>query len=194
MIVQRTFPSYEDYVYKQGRKARGHADFLLRHLDKKTGWFAKLFSGARTHLRPGAILCLGARTGAENLGADLAGFKGSAGIDLHPIGHGVFQGDWHALQFADHSFPNVYTNSLDHCLDLDKLCAEVRRVLEPHGRFYVMATNRSQSLETWLAKGKNEALYWPTSDDLAAAICERGFDLKKAWKHGKWGHYIFGVQ
>lgn len=194
MIAQRTFADYEQYVYLQGGKARARADFLLAHLTKKTQWFTKLFRRASRHLKPGAVLCLGARTGAESLGAVEAGFRGSVGIDLHPVGPTVLRGDWHALEFPDASFANVYTNSLDHCLSLEKVASEVRRILAPGGRFYVMATNRTTTLDAWRAGHKNEGLYWPTSDDLRDAICALGFTVTAAWREGKWGHYVFGVK
>lgn len=194
MIASRPFTDYGEYVYKQGGKARGRREFLLRHVAKNTDAFTRTFRRAAAHLTPGAILCLGARTGAESLGAVHAGFPGSVGIDLHPVGSTVVQADWHDLPFADRSFANVYTNSLDHCLYLDKLLAEVMRVLVSKGRFYVMATNRGKSIDEWLAEGGNEALYWDTSDQLRDAICGAGFDVTASWRDGKWGHYVFQVR
>jgi ubiquinone/menaquinone biosynthesis C-methylase UbiE len=103
----------------------------------------------------------------------------------------VLQADWHALPFADQSFANIYSNSLDHCLSLERLTAQVQRVLVRDGRFYVMATNRDDAtLEGWLAKGGNEALFWQTSDDLRDAICALGFAVVRQWRTGKWGHYV----
>jgi len=194
MIAHRTFTDYQQYVYLQGGKARARADFLLAHLPKRTQYFEKVFRHAALDLKPGSVLCLGARTGAESLGAVAAGFDGSVGIDLHPVGPSVLQGDWHDLQFADGQFANVYTNSLDHCLYLDKLCAEVKRVLVPDGRFYLMATNRTTTEAAWLTGHKNEGLYWETSDQLVEAICGYGFSVKHAWRDGKWGHCVFGVK
>jgi ubiquinone/menaquinone biosynthesis C-methylase UbiE len=99
------------------------------------------------------------------------------------------------LQFPAASFENVYSNSLDHCLYLDKLAAEVARVLKPQGRFYVMATNREgNTLEKWEAKGSNEALFWETSAELSAAICAFGFEEIRTWRTGKWGHHILRVR
>lgn len=197
MIAHRPFDRYDDYVYQQGGKARGCRDQLLAHLDKNAQSFARTFRQAAPYLKPGAILCLGARTGAESIGAVQAGFAGSMGIDLHPVGPTVIQGDWHDLQFPDGSFANCYSNSLDHCLYLDQLTDQVRRVLVRGGRFYVMATNRDgATVENWQNKWSksNEALYWQTSDDLRDAICELGFVVIESWRSGKWGHYVFGVQ
>lgn len=196
MIAHRTFTNYEEYVYKQGGKARGCREKLMKHLDRHIESYGRTFTEAKKYLASGPVLCLGARTGAESLGAVLAGFVGSVGIDLHPVGPTVLKGDWHALEFADASFANVYCNSLDHCLDLEKLTSEVKRVLRPDGRFYVMATNRDgHDLEQWRTQTKhNEALYWQTSDDLADAICALGFVQKKTWRTGKWGHHVLAVQ
>jgi len=191
-IAHRTFETYDDYLYRQGGKARGQRETLLAHLPKHIESFARTFARAAHALTAGPVLCLGARTGAESLGATQAGFAGSIGIDIHPVGPTVLRADWHELPFAAGQFANVYSNSLDHCLYLDRLTAEVTRVLVPDGRFYVMATNRDgHTLEAWIEKGGNEAMYWQTSDDLRDAICAHGFDVVKAWRDGKWGHYVF---
>lgn len=195
MIAHRTFETYDEYVYKQGGKARGRREHLLKHLEKNTESFTRTFRRAAPRLKPGPILCLGARTGAESIGAWQAGFAGSVGIDLHPVGPSVIQGDWHDLQFPDRSFSNVYSNSLDHCLYLDRIATQVQRVLVPGGRFYVMATNRAgATVEAWVEKGGNEALYWQTSDELRDAIGDLGFTVVASWRDGKWGHYVFKVR
>ncbi len=193
MIAHRNFASYEDYAYRQGGKSRTKREFLLAHLPKNTASFADIFTLAKDMLKPGPVLCLGARTGAESLGAERAGFTGSVGIDLHPVGPTVQQGDWHDLPFADASFPNVYCNSLDHCLDLDKLTAQVKRVLIKDGRFYVMATNRQSTVDRWKLKPGNEAMYWDTSNELRDLLYTHGFIANWTWHEGKWGHYVFRV-
>jgi len=193
VIAHREFTDYADYVYKQGGKARGRREHLLAHVEKNTESFTRTFRTAKPFLKDGPILCLGARTGAESIGATRAGFTGSVGIDLHPVGATVLQGDWHDLQFPAASFANAYTNSLDHCLSLDRFAAQVQRVLVPDGRFYLMATNRPKTLAAWLAEGGNEGLYWQSSDELRDALCALGFEVVKAWRDGKWGHYVFRV-
>ncbi len=194
MIAHRPFADYETYVYRQGGKARNASGWLDRHLEKNTHKFTRIFRNASAHLKKGPVLCLGARTGAESLGAVAAGFAGSVGIDLHPAGPTVLKGDWHALEFGDGTFANAYTNSLDHCLHLDRMATEVRRVLQRGGRFYVMATNRpGKTADKWLGISSNEALYWDTSQDLADSICDYGFTQVHAWRKGKWGNHILAV-
>lgn len=195
MIAHRPFPTYENYVHRQGGKARNSAPKLLRHLERNTQSFTRTFRNAAPHLKSGPIICLGARTGAESLGAAAAGFTGSVGMDLHPAGPSVVQGDWHDLQFPDGSFANAYSNSLDHCLHLDRLVQGLRRVLMSDGRFYLMATNRAgKTAEKWLTIPSNEALYWDSSADLSAAVCALGFTEIHAWRKGKWGNHILAVQ
>lgn len=193
-IAHRAFTDYDEYVYKQGGKARGRREHLLEHLPKNIESFTRTFQHAAKYLKAGSVLCLGARTGAESIAAVHAGFFGSVGIDLHPVGSTVIQGDWHNLPFAVASFDNAYTNSLDHCLHLNLFTTEVKRVLRPGGRFYLMATNRDGTVDEWLAKGGNEALYWRTSDELRDAVCAFGFEVAKSWRDGKWGHYILRVR
>jgi len=56
-------------------------------------------------------------------------------IDLNPgrDNRRMVVGDFHALQYADASVDVVYTNSLDHAFELERVLAEVRRVLKPEG-------------------------------------------------------------
>lgn len=193
MIKHRPTEDYADYVHRQGGKARNKRKELLASVAGNVAGFDLVFSGpARTHLLKGAVLCLGARTGAEVLAALRQGFKDSQGIDLHPVSDMVTRGDWHAIPFPDSSFPNVFSNSLDHCQSIDKLCAEVRRVLQPGGRFFFMATDRipAKSYDEWLARCPGEFLFWDHSSHLRDGIAERGFDSVASWRSGKWGCYV----
>lgn len=183
---------YEDYVYRQGGKARNRRDDLMKGKPGSLRSFELFFQQARRHLRDGPMLCLGARTGAEVEAALHAGLKGSKGIDLHPVSKDVIQGDWHAIPFPDGAFANAFTNSLDHCQDIDKLCAETARILQPGGSFFVMATDREprKSYEQWLQKCPGEFLFWDHSSHLRDGIAERGFSAFAEWRSGKWGCYI----
>ncbi len=194
-LIHRTFRSYDEYVHQQGRKARRHRDALLAGVPKSIRQFAGAFREAQLFLHAGPVLCLGARTGAEVIAATQAGHHGSVGIDLYPLSPDVITADWHALPFSDASFPNVYTNSLDHCLDLDRLTAEIRRVLTSTGVLYLMASDKgaktADAAAAWLSSTKStEALYWQHSDELRDAVAACGFHQVTAWRTGVWGHYI----
>src|SRR3990167_4617101 len=193
-LTHRAFASYEEYVRLQGGKARRQRTALLAGLPQSIKRFEQIFRAARVFLHPGPVRCLGARTGAEAIAAVKIGFAGSVGIDLHPVGPGVVQADWHALPFPDASFANVFTNSLDHCLYLDKVTAEISRVLQPAGVLYLMASDKGRKTEAtaaaWAVAAGNEALYWRHSDELCEAVMGYGFELVTAWRTGSWGAYI----
>lgn len=197
-ILRREFESYDAYVQAQGRKAKYKRNDLLAGDEKRVRDFCAVFSKAKPYLNLGPMLCLGARTGAENTAAERCGHAGSVGVDLHPVGKNVRQGDWHSLtEFSRGSFSNVFTNSFDHCLYLERAVAEIHRVLSSFGVFYIMASdkgvkNRDREL-TWLAEPKhNETLYWSHTDALRdAVLAVGGFVVKKQWREGQWGHYVF---
>lgn len=193
MIQHRIYETYEDYVWNQGAKARHSREDLIARRGAKSEYFTRVFEQAKPYLHQGRpVLCLGARTGAEIIGAERAGFTGSTGIDLHPLAENVQQGDWHAMTFGDASFANVYSNSLDHCLSLDRLIAEIRRVLTADGVFYLMASDRetNKTVDSWLAKPNTEALYWQCANDLAKSIVGYGFKCKRTWTQAAWSHFI----
>lgn len=192
MLRHQTFKDYDEYVRKQGGKATRLKADLIRLLPRHTEGFRVLFAKAAPELLAGPVLCLGARSGAEVAGAAKAGFKGSQGLDLFPVGKHVVQGDWHNIPFPDASFPNVFSNSFDHCLDLDKMTNEIKRVLVPGGRLFFEATEREgfADLENRMSHGGNEALYWQKSDDLRDAFVARGFTLIKGWVHASSHQYV----
>lgn len=198
-ILRRDFDSYDAYVEAQGRKAQYKRDELMRGYERSFVSFAHVLRRAADRLNKGRpMLCLGARTGAESNAAIRVGFKGSVGVDLHPIGLHVQKADWHSMpQFADASFANVYTNSFDHCLYLDRAVGEIVRILTPDGRFYLQASDRGVKDEkrerSWLLEPKhNEALYWSDSDALRDAVLEcGGLKVREQWREGIWGNYVF---
>ncbi len=201
MILRRDFESYEAYVAAQGGKARKNRSGLLAEMPRSVQSFTDVFRNAKPYLNSGAMLCLGARTGAEMIAAEACGFTGSVGIDLHPVGAGVRAGDWHAMpEFVDGSFPNIYTNSFDHCLLLEKAAAEIRRILAPGGVFYLMASDKGAKTESraqkWLQGdgGHNEAIFWKHSDELRDAVLACGFEERRSWRNSYWGHYVLSVK
>ena len=136
MIYYREYSTYGKYVAMQGSKALSHKQYLLKGNPIREQSFIKHFKDAKKYLLPGKILCLGARTGCEVKAALVCGYPNSMGVDLHPLCDLVVKGDWHNLPVFSNTFENVYTNSLDHCLDLPKLVLEIERVLIPKGVFF----------------------------------------------------------
>ena len=196
MIQRRDFDSYEAYVHAQGGKARGRGAELLASRPAQARAFSALLREAVRFLTPGPVLCLGARTGAEMDAFNGLGFKGSVGIDLHPLGKDVRRGDWHAMpEFSDGSFSVVYSNSFDHCLYLDKACAEIARLLRPGGSFYLMASDKglkddARAAEWKRTKKHNEAIYWSHADELRDEVVALGFRQKRSWRSGIWSHFL----
>ncbi|GIW68629.1 MAG: hypothetical protein KatS3mg100_123 [Candidatus Parcubacteria bacterium] len=122
--------------------------------------------------RKGVALCLAARLGAEVRAFRRAGFF-AVGIDLNPGKRNpwVLPGDFHNLQFADESVDVVYSNSLDHVLDLPQFTREVRRVLKDEGvaLFEVM-----KGLQEGGRMGAFEARMWSSVDALQQELRQFG--------------------
>jgi SAM-dependent methyltransferase len=132
---RRVYPSYDAYVTHQKTKFEAARSKFVRGHDER---FYKALS-ARLRALPldvsgRTVLCMGARQGTEvRAFIDAGAF--AIGIDLNPgrDNRYVVVGDFHALQYADSSIGVVYTNSLDHAFDLDRVLCEIGRVLRPDG-------------------------------------------------------------
>lgn len=162
----RSYQSYDDYVVHQRSKLM-IVDLSGYDRDFHAALVARLgkheWSGQR-------VLCLAARIGTEVRAFIDAGAL-AVGVDLNP-GPGnkyVVVGDFHGLQYAPGSFDVVFTNSLDHSLELSRLLSEVRRVLVVKGRFIVEATEGGERFDEWAVAG------WPSIDGLSAAVCAADF-------------------
>jgi SAM-dependent methyltransferase len=194
MIIQREVDDYQQYIYAQGRKAREQAGKLIAAKDKRIRQFINVFDKIKPHMTPGPVLCLGARTGCEVEAAIIAGFAGSVGIDLHPIGKDVIEADWHKMPFGSGAFPNIFTNSLDHAADFYRLADEIRRVLAPGGRFVFSATDRStMKAEHWTKKPNNEYLFWANPDELRDKFQHYGFIPRHREAIGRNVVYVMGI-
>jgi len=178
-IVKKKYNSYKDYTDHQKAKLETIDNSTLSNYDKKFGnaLMDRLKTGGE--IKSGvSVLCLAARTGTEvksfiNLGCF------AVGIDLNPGKDNKFvlPGDFHNLQYADNCVNVVFTNSIDHSFDVDKLIAEVKRVLKPGGYFIneiAGANNNKEAL-----KSNFEAIIWDDINIMVNKISEHGFKIIK---------------
>jgi len=122
-----------------------------------------------------AVLCLGARMGGEVAAFhDLGCF--AVGIDLNPGAANpyVLPGDFHELPFPPACVDVVFTNSLDHTSDIDRIVGEVLRVLKPSGLLIVEAVRGSAE---GVAPKFYESFFWESIDDLSRFMIDQGFTL-----------------
>ena len=171
-FIGRSYGSYDEYTAHQSAKLEGldlsTYDLRYRELLRERLRTAGHVDGRKN------VLCLAARVGTEvKAFHDLGCF--AVGIDLNP-GDGnryVLHGDFHDLQFPDRTIDVVFTNSLDHALEPERIFAEVRRVLHPGGLFIAeISRGRTEGY----APREFESFYWERVDDLVALIAQQGFE------------------
>ncbi len=143
-VFYRKYKSYKEYLEHQAskldillkkRKSKWNKCVRSECFDQRVRKFINIFEKYILYMKEGKVLCLGARNGAEVKALRKLGFKDAIGIDLNPgkSNRYVIKGDFHDMPFEDNSFDNVFTNSLDHIFDIDKLSKEIHRVLIPSG-------------------------------------------------------------
>jgi SAM-dependent methyltransferase len=175
VLQKRSYDSYEAYLEHQKAKLETH-DF---------GQYDDEFRVAlRERLVPldlewpgRTVLCLAARIGTEvKAFLDLGAF--AVGIDLNPgkDNRYVVHGDFHDLQFAPGSVDVVYTNSLDHAFDIDRIAKEVLKVLKPDGLLVVEA---AQGRDQGVNPGFFESLFWKNIDELVRVLEAAGFKVTR---------------
>jgi SAM-dependent methyltransferase len=174
----RAYPDYQAYLAHQRTKR----DALRAHsLDKHD---ARFFEGLRARLdriplsvRNRSVLCLGARQGSE-VRAFIESGAFAIGVDLNPGQKNLYvvAGDFHDLQFATGSVEIVYTNSLDHAFDLNRVLAEVTRVLTGDGCLIVEA---GRGVAKGDLPGFYESFAWADPSVLLRMVLEHGFGLEE---------------
>jgi len=170
-VQQKIYSSYEEYIAHQRSKLkkldltdydRGFADVLEKRLRQNN------------RVRQGMnVLCLAARIGTEVKAFHKLGCF-AVGIDLNPglKNAYVLPGDFHDLQFPDTSIDIIFTNSLDHAHMIDRVIAEVRRLLKPGGLLIVEAVRgKNEGFEP----GFYESFYWSNISDLLNIFEAKGF-------------------
>ena len=174
----------------QVRRYRDHASYVAHQRAKRDRWDAKDLADHDQRLRtiltgrlsryapvtPGmAVLCLGARMGGEVAAfRDLGCF--AVGIDLNPgpANAYVLPGDFHELPFPPACIDLIFTNSLDHVSDIDRIMGELRRVLKSSGLLIVEAVRGSGE---GVVPKFYESFFWESIDDLSRFMTDEGFTL-----------------
>ncbi|HYD02781.1 MAG TPA: class I SAM-dependent methyltransferase, partial [Alphaproteobacteria bacterium] len=164
-VNRKDYATYEDYLQHQKSKLSRVEQHLNLVYDEK---FRKILRDrliSSSVVSPGLkVLCLAARLGTEVKSfIDLGCF--AVGIDLNPGKNNkyVLHGDFHNIQFPENSVDIVYTNSIDHTFDLNRLIVEIKRVLNKQGIF-ILEINKG--LQEGSSPGYYEALAWKRTDDV----------------------------
>jgi SAM-dependent methyltransferase len=171
-LVQRNYNSYDEYVTHQAGKLDKVAHRLRETEDDDFTDFKRRFEGCTLLAEARYVLCLGARLGTEVRALHALGYF-AIGIDLNPGLNNpyVLPGDFHKLVFPDRSVDAIYTNALDHVFDLEKVVAEVRRLLRPAGLFVV---DMLPGFEEGFVPGAFEATHWRDASTLIERVQELG--------------------
>lgn len=169
-VSVRNYSTYEQYLEHQKSKLPTIKINTTVPVEQKgrTERFRKRFAAIPELKPPSAVLCLAARLGDE-VAAMIALGHFAIGIDLNPGSENRFvvSGDFHALQYAAGSIDCVYCNSFDHALSIEKIAAEVARVLKPGG-FFIAEIFRGY--EEGQVPRDYESMFWPTARCLAEKI------------------------
>lgn len=174
-IERRVYPDYRTYVEHQKTKLDAFRfRSIVAHDQRFRTALGERLAALPLDLEGRRVVCLGARQGGE-----VRAFRGrgafAVGVDLNP-GPGnqhVLPADFHDLPFARASVDCVYTNSLDHAFDLDRVLGEAGRVLAAEGILIVEANVAGE--EGGARAGRYEATVWPHAGALLARLREHGF-------------------
>lgn len=171
-MAQRKYASYEDYVKHQALKLDRVIHRLHETEAEDFADFRNRFEHCAQLSRARTVLCLGARLGTEVRALHSLGYF-AIGIDLNPGEENpyVLPGDFHSVVFPDSSTDAVYTNTLDHVFDLDKVISEIRRLLRPGGIFIADVL---QGFDEGFIPGAYESIHWRESDAFLEKIRDIG--------------------
>jgi len=168
---RRVYPSYQDYLRRQGSKLE-HLD-LSRYETDYQRLLGQRLAGVDGLNKGAAVLCLGARLGAEVRAFHDCGCF-AVGLDLNPgrQNRHVLHGDFHEIQFPRESTDIIFSNSLDHVFAVDRFVAEIRRVLKPGG-LLILETMKGRAEGT--SPDAYASLWWKSVDDVVALFSKHGF-------------------
>ena len=173
----RRYPTYQRYL--QHQRWKPHRSIPVDHEERFRGSLSERLRRQQP-VGPGmSVLCLGARWGTEvRAFADVGCF--AVGVDVKP-GKGddlVLRGDFQKLQFSNACVDVIYTNSLDHATEIDRVLNEVRRTLKASGILIIEAVLGSRQGHP---PGVYESFYWSTTDDLLDLVVAHGFVLQERY-------------
>ncbi|HEY2615005.1 MAG TPA: methyltransferase domain-containing protein [Chthoniobacterales bacterium] len=171
----RSYHSYAAYLEHQKSKLETHdfADYDVAFRNALRERLAALDIAWRGR----TVLCLAARIGTEvKAFLDLGCF--AIGIDLNPGKENryVVYGDFHDLQYAAKSVDVVYTNSLDHAFDIERIAREALKVLKTDGLLIVEAV---QGRDQGIKPGFFESFFWKNIDELVRVFENAGFKVTR---------------
>lgn len=185
-LKRKKYKNYQEYlVHQKSKLDKINATWLPEQDAKYYEVLRERLS--QDQLSPGSnVLCLAARTGVEVKAFIDSGFF-ALGIDLNPGKENkyVVVGDFHYLQFADRSVDVVYTNSLDHALDIDAIAKEVSRVLVSGG---TLILEIMKGEDAGVLPRYYEAASWKSTDVVLGFFTRAGFrvqsrtDFEYPWK------------
>lgn len=178
-IARRKYEDYDQYVANQTSKLTRIEQKLGKSNDGARQRFFDMFAACKALKGRRNVLCLGARLGMEvkaliDLGHVAVGIDLNTGTDNSYVLHG----DFHDIVFGDGAFDAVYTNTIDHCLEPEKMIPEVRRILVDGGLFILDITRGYE--EGYSVDVDWGALAWPNAEEFAQYIAGLGnFEIIK---------------
>ena len=169
-LAQRQYETYDEYVTHQAGKLDKIVHRLKETEEEDFAEFKPRFEDCAPLAESRSVLCLGARLGTEVRALHALGYF-AVGIDLNPGSDNfyVLPGDFHKLVFPAGSVDAVYTNTMDHVFDLEKVLSEVQRVLRPGGLF---VTDLLGGYEEGFVPGEYESTHWRSLEEFVDKIRE----------------------
>lgn len=173
MVRYKEYDSYIEYINHQAQKLTQHKSQISKY-DKI--YKAVLTTRLQQHNISWvgkSVLCLGARLGGEvRAFRDLGCF--AIGIDINPGPDSpyVLWGDFHALAFPAVCVDVVFTNSLDHSLDLGLVLLQAYQVLSPLGLF---VTEVVRGTAEGYTHDSYDVCRWNSIEGVAKQITKIGF-------------------
>lgn len=175
-LKKKIYGSYAEYVRHQRRKLPVVKDYLLENYDEQYRGALLSRLNDQKIVEPGMrVLCLAAGIGSEVKSfLDLGCF--AVGIDLNPGTRNkyVVYGDFHEIQYRFQTVDVVFSNSLDHVFDIDRLIKEIKRVLKPGG-FLILEILKGE--EEGCSPKDYESLHWQKVEDLLELFSNSGFKV-----------------